>query len=49
MDTQVNHLLELEDRGRGSEKYAAIHSWATQLDALQNTIANKVRWPLLAR
>mmetsp|Transcript_11291 Transcript_11291/g.33951 ORF Transcript_11291/g.33951 Transcript_11291/m.33951 type:complete len:442 (-) Transcript_11291:274-1599(-) len=39
---QVNHLLELEERGRGSEKYTAIHSWASQLDALQNTIANKL-------
>lgn len=38
----MNHLLELEERGRGSEKYTAIHSWASQLDALQNTIANKV-------
>ena len=44
---QMNHLLELEDKGKGGEKYAALHSWAAQLDALQGTIANKVPPPSL--
>ena len=39
---QVNQLLELEDRQQGTEKYTAIHKWASQLEALQNTLANKL-------
>lgn len=39
---QVNQLLELEDRQQGTEKYTAIHKWAAQLEALQNTLANKL-------
>ena len=39
---QVNQLLELEDRQQGTEKYTAIHKWASQLENLQNTLANKL-------
>ncbi len=41
-DAQVNQLLELEDKQRGTEKYTAISKWAQQLEALQNTLANKL-------
>jgi COP9 signalosome complex subunit 2 len=39
---QVNQLLELGDRTKGTKKYTAVSKWSTQLGTLHQTIVNKV-------
>jgi len=39
---QVNGLLELEDKNKGSKKYHAIDKWSNQLKVLQTTVAHKL-------
>jgi len=39
---QVNQLLELADKAKGTNKYIAVSKWNNQLRTLHQTVVNKV-------
>eukprot|EP00976_Prorocentrum_cordatum_P102641 1193144-Prorocentrum_minimum.AAC.3 len=39
---QVNQLLELGDKTKGTKKYLAVSKWNSQLQSLHQTVVNKV-------
>mmetsp|Transcript_6044 Transcript_6044/g.12312 ORF Transcript_6044/g.12312 Transcript_6044/m.12312 type:complete len:437 (-) Transcript_6044:212-1522(-) len=39
---QVNQLLELGDKAKGTKKYLAVSKWNSQLQSLHQTVVNKV-------
>ena len=40
---QVHQLLELEDKAHGTEKYDALHKWATHIHALHTSVAARLQ------